>query len=73
MHWYWFQMFTIRSTFSSPVSAVQPLSRSPQNFRSPSRALSKAAGEPNFSIMAWAFALLMTPGETNFASWGFSI
>ena len=35
--------------------------------------MSKAAGEPNFSIMAWAFALLMTPGETNFASWGFSI
>ena len=28
MHWYWFQMLTIRSSFSSPESSCQPESRS---------------------------------------------
>ena len=28
MHWYWFQMFTIRSTFSSPVQVSSQLDSS---------------------------------------------
>ena len=61
MHWYWFQMLTMRSSFALPVEQVKTPRSESQCALSAANARSTFAAVSNFARMACAGFLLITP------------
>ena len=72
MHWYWFHIFTMRSSFSSSECTVNLESRFSQSVFNSSSAASTCASVWYFARSSSAGFLLITSGAENFWSCGFS-
>ena len=72
MHWYWFQVFTIRSSRASPEATWNFPRRLTHRARRAARAASTFASESNRACSAHARAVFTTPGADHFSARGFS-